>query len=447
MIIKRWGTLLALAITLVTITGCGSGGGTGGGTYDSYVEDNQLSLQKVSISNSTTDSAEPAIAASSNGTVFIAWEEATSSEGKEIYLASSVNYGKTFFPLKGVSRMYCKNRLPVSEDISLRAGENGKLYLAWIDKMLDVAKVMFFSDPSCSTVSDTSLTTTSATHVSLSSNGEISVAWAGSNSGIKEVYYSRSVNGGGSFSKQFNISNTPDSDSSAPLLAIEGSYSVDKAVWVEGEKGNRKVVFSTSIDSSGEFLPFKIISSTSTDSHCPVITSSPSETYVAYKGDNKIHFTSWYPGTPPSFINPLDISGDSSSPSCPEITLSSDGTIYVVWSDMDSIWLTASHDGGINFALPKAIFSTAGTSSSPRIAALGSNVSVVWEGENGGNNDIFLSGSADNGKTFYLPKNLSNSSSPSLAPVIATDSKQFIYVAWEEGSEGSREIYFVKSAM
>jgi len=447
MIMSRLISLLVIPMAITIITGCGAGGGGVGDTnYGSYVEDNKLSLQK--ISDSAADSARPVIAANSNGAVYIAWEEATGGLNKELYLAYSVNSGDKFFPINGVNRTLCNTATPVSEDISLKTDDEGALYLAWVDKWPDMSRVMFFSDlsSSCRMVSDPSLKAAHSPHFDLHGNGEVSMVWTGAESGKKEMYYSRSANGGGTFSTPSNISETPVSDSNEPLLAVEGSYHVLRAVWVEGEEGSRSVVSSNFSDWLGDFLSLEPVSVTSTDSNCPAMASSFSGTYIAYKGDHSIHLSLW-DIISISFTEPVVLSPGSHSPSCPQIAAGSDGGVYVVWSDKESIWLTASNDGGVTFTLPKDISSSAGASSSPRIAAFGSNISVVWEGDKGGTNEIFLSASTDNGKTFSDPKNLSNSPTPSSSPVIATDSKKFIYVAWEEGAEGSREIYFLKYAL
>lgn len=446
---KKLISLIILSITAaVVVTGCGAGGGAGAsidGDINSSAVDKQLS--KSNISDSLTDSAKPAIAANSSGAVFIAWEETSGSSTKDINLASSSTSGTTFSLKKGLNKLYCSNSLPVSGDISLTAGENGTLYLAWIEKLLNNARVRFFSYPYCSTISDTTIKNASSAQVNLNKNGDVSVVWADTEGSARELYYKLASSGGSSFSNQLNISNTPYSDSSEPLVAIEGSFNV-KAVWVEGETGNRDVVFSKSIDSSREFLPLKIVSSESNDSYCPVIAESLNGTYLAYKGGDKVFFSLWSPITL-SFTDPLDISPGPVSPSCPAIALGSDGTIYVAWSDKNSIWLTASHDGGLTFFdTPKEISSPEATSTSPKIAVIGSRIAVVWEGHAGSSKDIYLSDSEDMGNTFSPPKNLSNSPGvPSLSPVIASDTKQFIYVAWEEGQEGSREIFFLKYPM
>ena len=138
----------------------------------------------------------------------------------------------------------------------------------------------------------------------------------------------------------------------------------------------------------------------------------------------------------------LLVTPDSISPSCPEMGISSNGVIYVVWSDNGKILVASSTDNGTTFATITDVSDSTGTSSSPKLAIDGFYVNLVWIEEEIGKGDIFFSGSADNGKSFSPPKNLSNSSSPSASPVIASDIEGNIYVAWVEGTEGNREIYY-----
>lgn len=94
----KWvASILIMSVAFTAIAGCGSGGGGADGINDAAnLEDNKLALQK--ISDSKTDSKKPAIAANADGTVYIAWEAATTSLTKEIHLAYSVNSGDKFFP-------------------------------------------------------------------------------------------------------------------------------------------------------------------------------------------------------------------------------------------------------------------------------------------------------------------------------------------------------------
>lgn len=209
------------------------------------------------------------------------------------------------------------------------------------------------------------------------------------------------------------------------------------------------LISARSVNNIGRiFSTPQTIYSPATDSHCPGTTASGAEkVYAAYKGDNRIYFAEISSATLlPSSPIPKEISSpDSVSPSCPEIGVSSNGIIYVVWSDDGGIRAAISNDNGLTFPTIKDVSATTGTSSSPKMAIAGNNVNLVWVDEETGKGDIFFSSSTDNGVNFSTPKNLSGSlSGKSMNPVITTDGSTNIYVSWTEGEEGSREIYYIR---
>lgn len=93
--------------------------------------------------------------------------------------------------------------------------------------------------------------------------------------------------------------------------------------------------------------------------------------------------------------------------------IASDGTIYAMWHDGNSIVLTASHDGGQTFSHPEPIIETApvyfgevpGVS---RVEGFGQiaidnhtgRLYVTWSDYRNGDVDVFLSSSADHGQTW-----------------------------------------------
>ncbi|MCC7201159.1 MAG: exo-alpha-sialidase [Nitrospirae bacterium] len=435
---KLMTSILVISAALSAIAGCGAGGG-GGGL-------NNGGSSVVNLSKSANDSSKPVISANSRGDVYVAWEEVTGNPKKEIYLEYSSNSGANFFPPENIaSWAQCKTNPEDSGDFILKTGDNGDLYIAWIEKSPGTSSVMFYSDPSqCKLLSAVTTGTVSSPRLAMNGSGNIGIAWKGNDSGGGEIYYSYSVNKGGTFSSPLNLSETLSSDSSEPLLSVEGSFNFPKAVWVEGEGGSRTIVSSQFTNWDGDIAISEPVSVITTDASCPVILPVAGGPYLVYKGDNSIQFSAWNPILPPSFGMPNSISPGSVSPSCPQAAATPDGAIYSVWSDQDSVWFAVSGDWGVHFTKPLQISSGTGISSSPVVAAAGSNIVIVWEGYNGSSKDIFLSVSKDMGQNFSVPKNLSNTPAPSSSPYIATDSKKSMYVAWEEGIAGEREIYFLK---
>jgi len=129
--------------------------------------------------------------------------------------------------------------------------------------------------------------------------------------------------------------------------------------------------------------------------------------------------------------------------------------IYVVWSDDTpgnyEIYFKKSTDGGITWQTAKRLTYTAANSTSPAIAANGSNIYVVW-GEYDDvtlGDDIYFKKSSDRGATWQASKRLTNTTDdnyfPYISVAIAVDGSN-IYVTWHDDTQGSKEIFFRKSS-
>lgn len=442
-------TNIILAFILALIAGCG--GGTNGGTEGSNGESKETGR---SLSNTSGDSYHPVIAEDTKGNLYVAWEEKPYNNPVELYLVTSSDSGDSFSQGKNLSResLTTCERTGTPSDANLVAGAGTSPLLVWIDRWIDIntSEIKFFeaNNPSCKTISDSFDVQANVYTPQIGLNdGEIHITWVEEVSGQKEIFYRRSEDNGGTFIPSDNALRITDTfmDSSEPLLGFEGSSIVDM-VWVEGSEPEREIMFTWSIDRGDYFIGPMTVSDANTDSHCPVIkTAGGGYAYIAYKGNSGneggIYFSRRKSSTS-LFSSPVKVSSTiSKSPSCPEMEVGQNGLIYVVWSDSGGIWMAISGDGGYSFSQPKDISLTE-SSSSPAVVMDSSYINIVWVEEETGGGDIYLSASRDNGKTFSQPKNISNSSSPSANPVIASDGESYIYVAWEEGEVGKREIFF-----
>jgi VCBS repeat-containing protein len=135
--------------------------------------------------------------------------------------------------------------------------------------------------------------------------------------------------------------------------------------------------------------------------------------------------------------------GEGGSP-FPDMAIDGEGNIHIVMEDRGEtaeILYISSKDGGISFSAPTYISSTLDKSLKPRIAARGNNVAIVWHdkipGEGKPQGEVQFVYSADNGRSFSLPLNLSNSSTvDSVSAAIAMGDS--IHVVW---AEGNRVVY------
>jgi hypothetical protein len=108
-----------------------------------------------------------------------------------------------------------------------------------------------------------------------------------------------------------------------------------------------------------------------------------------------------------------------------------------------------SSDNGVSFSQPVKFSGYCTDYWKPQLAVdSAGNINVIWSGRLSATSerwDIFYCRSTDNGATFSPAVNISNSQILSDSPAIAVDSAGNIYLAWFEGSLGDWEIYFTSS--
>jgi hypothetical protein len=132
----------------------------------------------------------------------------------------------------------------------------------------------------------------------------------------------------------------------------------------------------------------------------------------------------------------------------PSIAIDSQDNIYVVWHDYtpgeSEIFLKKSTTGGTSWTQKRLSWNSGG-SYIPKIAIDSQdNIYVVWYDNTPGNGEIFLKKST-NGGTSWTQKQLTWNSEYSLAPSIAIDSQDNIYVVWYGYKSGDYEIFLKKS--
>ena len=120
--------------------------------------------------------------------------------------------------------------------------------------------------------------------------------------------------------------------------------------------------------------------------------------------------------------------------------------VCTVWQDdttgNDEIFFSGSRDDGETFSTPLNISRNTGDSKEPQLRCDGNNVYVVWEGDttSSADNDIFFSFSHDGGQTFST-KNISNDTANSEETQISSQGNN-VYVVWQNGTQN---ILFVRS--
>jgi hypothetical protein len=142
---------------------------------------------------------------------------------------------------------------------------------------------------------------------------------------------------------------------------------------------------------------------------------------------------------------------NNSGTSSEQKVATSGSDVYVVWEDTSSggnsdILLARSGNDGATFGnVTPNLSNNTGESTNPKIAAFRNNVYVVWEDtSSGGNSDILFTKSTDSGATFGNVTNLSNNTGESTNPQIFASGKN-VYVAWEDTTLKKSDILLARS--
>ena len=181
----------------------------------------------------------------------------------------------------------------------------------------------------------------------------------------------------------------------------------------------------------------------------PGLSVSPQIVVSGKKGNTTVYVT-WqdaYRGKPDillrvsrdngvSFASVVNISNSTGYPVSPKIAASG-SNVYVVWEDGKTILFSASTNRGTSFSSIVNIDNSTVNNSNPQIAASGSNVYAVWEDDEG----VMFRASADNGISFSDVINLSDSYGHAVSPQIAASGSN-VYVVWHDLSPGKREVLF-----
>ena len=245
--------------------------------------------------------------------------------------------------------------------------------------------------------------------------------------------------------KSINLSNNIGF-SSWPSVFSNGNNTI-YVWWEDNSTGNYELLFTKSTDGGTTFSDPINLSSNNGTSEDGTITELNGTIYVGSSDNSTGNYEillakSTDGGT--TFTDPINLSNNTVESADPVIKSSKDN-LYVVWSEVDDIFFTRSKDG-VKFDKPINLSNTNGTSFTPRLAVSGNNnLSVVWEDQTPGYSDVFFSKSTDSGATFSDPINISNSTYDSYSQDIGTQINGDLYVAWNEILPDFSDIFFAKS--
>ncbi|MBV9177537.1 MAG: trypsin-like peptidase domain-containing protein [Nitrososphaeraceae archaeon] len=372
----------------------------------------------IGLSNSNISSQGPRIAVSGNN-VYVVWEESIQSGNNKIMFAKSTDRGDTF-----------------SKPVNLTSG----------------------------------VMTDSETPSIAAFRNNVYIVWTDSSPGNFDIFFVKSTNGGTSFTKPMNLSNDPGI-SYQPRMATDGNNDGVYVLWTDNSPGNYNILFTKSIDGGNTFsTPLILTNDVKGVSNFPNIAiSHNNNVYVVWSHKNNTDFdpsntnnqTQTYDifltksiDRGNTFSKPINLSNDPSNSQNPVVAISGNNNVYVVWTDNSigtyETFLTKSIDRGNTFSKVTVVSSNVARSTSPSVSSYGSNLYIVWSDNAFGNSEIFFTESTDNGSTFNMPININNDTGISDLAQITTDpddggSSNNIYLVWQDNITGNIVIYFTKA--
>ncbi len=433
-------------------------------TTSALVAQAQVFSTPKNISNNAGNSLQPRIAVDSSGNINVVWmDNVVGSTSGDILFSRSADGGATFSSLKKLSTNSVQSFFPL-----IAVDSNGSINVIWHSFVGSLGNVdVFFSRSndggatfSAPTDISSNLSFSSAQQIALDSSGNINVVWASS----LDIFLSRSTDGGVTFSLPKNVSNNSPvfgAFAAVPQIAVDSSSNIN-VIWRGLGIGPVDTFFSRSTDGGATFSTRKRISNSTG-------VGATGSTRIALDFSGNINVL-WEEQVAPvvkilfsrssdggaTFSVPKSLSNNLTQSSLEQMAVDSSGNINVVWQELipgqgqSDVFFSRSKDGGATFSTKNLSNDT--RSAVPQIALDSSaNINVVWQDSSPGNSDIFLSRSTDGGATFSTPHNVSNNAGSSGQPQIALDSRGNINAVWEDTTPGplfaANDIFFATATV
>jgi len=340
---------------------------------------------------------------------------------------------------------------------------NGVIYLAWEDDTATNSNILFSRSTDGGATFSTPLNISSAAgysfnpRIAIGAAGDVNIAWQLQSSNSTDIMFARSTDAGLSFSAPIDLSNQSNQsfDSESPQIASDTAGNV-YVVW-ENDSLQLGIFFTRSSDGGATFSTPAVISTNASGSYSPQIAAGPGgslgvvwEDNIQGADDISFSYSSNHGAT---FSLPQSLSLHTGNSMNAQIAIDGNGNIDVVWENNSpgafDVFFTRSTDNGASFLAPADISNGSGNAADSQMAldAKG-DINVVWDDNvpPNYNPDIYFARSNDGGATFSTPLNVSNDSGSSVNPFLTIDAGANIDVAWEDNTPGNQEIFFSRSA-
>ena len=283
--------------------------------------------------------------------------------------------------------------------------------------------------------------------MALDPTGDVYMAWMDKTPGHFEVYFSKSADGGWTFSEPFSVFKTSGS-SEDPRMVKDGRYGKIHLAWINTTQvPSRELVYSHSQDKGGTFSRPRALSNvdTSSVSEMTISIDSFSNLLLAWVEDSVLYTSRSIDGGE-TFSSSKKI-GQDGSPVRLQAQADENGFFYLVWEDeaTGDIYMATSNDSGLTFSKPANVSENSGKSEEPMLGIQGTDAYSLWTDSTSGNKDIYIRRISDPGASPV--QNISSSfPGDSEGPMAAFEGSMRVHAVWEEHTPGNSEIMYAKSS-
>ncbi len=403
----------------------------------------------IDVSSPSSNSTLPQLIVSGNN-VYVGWVD--NAAGKFGVMFAKSNDGGSSFG-KEINLGNIDSGAPDNLKI---AESQGKIYALWQSFLANKSSVAFAksNDNGTTFISPIEINNNSKDssfpQLAVSDNHVYAVWLERTLDDVTNVVFTKSDDGGTTFSAPIAITNHVSGNSGIPKIVAYGNNVY--LMWEDNRAKNYDVFLSSSNDSGNTFSSIPTnISNNVGDSGAPQMIVDGNTIYAVWMDDTPGNFDILFSKSTDggaTFAKPINVSGNLQDSGYPQFTVVGNN-IYVAWTNVITdtnydILFAKSSDGGQTFGTPINVSNTPGGSGWPQISVDSGNVYISWVDNTPGNYDVYIAKSADDGNSFESPVDVNNGTYGSWYNTLASSSN-VVYLAWQQANNGSNDIMFSKS--
>ncbi len=275
----------------------------------------------------------------------------------------------------------------------------------------------------------------------------VHAVWYDYRDGNSEIYYKRSTDGGATWGSDTRL--TYDASVSRyPSVAVAGA--AVQVVWNDSRDGNSEIYYKRSTDGGATWSSDTRLTNNTSPSESPSIAVAGAVAHVVWvdtrDGNGEIYYKRSTDGGA-TWGSDTRLTYNSSISWYPSVAVTG-AAVHVAWHDYRDgnyeVYYKRSTDGGATWGSDTRLTNNTSSSQYPSIASTGATAHVVWVDSRDGNAEIYYKRSTDGGTTWGNDTRLTSNDSVSQYPSVAAASAA-VHVTWADTRDGNSEIYYKRS--